>query len=451
MPQTDEIRLDPAPLADYEAARAGFRLETVAADLGADTNALNLGMLATERHVLQGRGSEHALVWWPLSGSAVRVTYAELTEWSGRVANMLLAQGVQRGDRIVLLLPVIPELFAGILGALRAGTAVCVLGGGHSVDYVRNTFVRLQPRAFVTVAALRGLASALKAEVSSLQTAFLVSRSKGPLSGLAAGELSWSERFEAASPTLAPPVADASHRALIHFTDEGVSGSVLSHRMALSLFYTARSVLEMRPGEAALSVAMPGEHTFVTYSALAPFLAGATSVVLENPAHFQRWGDIAAEMQPRAWFSGFKAIDVLLRVDPNLGALLRKCRNIACTWPYDRHFVSMTAHSYGSPIHAAWAEPEFGTLLSSELRGCSMRPGSVGRPLPGVELRILNGQGQTVDREVFGHVAVRMGPGAPFVEYWDDPALTLDHLREEWFVTSRVGKIDTDGYVWLES
>jgi acetyl-CoA synthetase len=451
MGETEVVKRDAPPLADYAGARSGFSWDAAIAEAGIDTASMNLGMLATERHVAAGRGSHPAIVWVPQAGPAQSITYADFAEWSARAANMLAARGVAKGDVVLFLLPNSPELYAGVLGALRLGAVVSVLGGGRNLDYLRNILSQAKPKSLVTVASFRSSVTALRPQAPELTSVFYVNRAKLSPPALDEGEFHWSDHFEAAPTSFATPATPASERAYIHYTELGMSGGVLSHLVGLPLLLTAKSVLEMRAGEAVHAIALPGEHYFLTYSMLAPLLAGATNLVLETPAQFQRWEELPASVRPRVWFSGAKPLDVMLRTDPNLGTALRDCRNICISWPYDKHFVSMTAYSYGSPLHAVWGERETGALQCAELRGCPIRPGSVGRPLPGAEVQIVDDAGVPLPAGVPGRVAARTGLAAPFVEYWADAELTAGSVRDGWFLTKRTGRIDADGYVWIES
>jgi acetyl-CoA synthetase len=417
----------------------------------ADPAALNLGDLATERHAAAGRADDHALVWYGAEGTEERYTYGELADASARAASLFQAQGVQRGDRVVFLLPHVPQLYFAALGALRAGALISVLGAGRNMDYMRNILARFKPKVMVTVPAFKNSLGALRPEAKDLKTVVYLHRSALPAPPLSAGEALWNVLYDAAPPQYKKAATTAADKALLHYTDLGMSGAVLSQRSALALYASARDALEMRAGQAALTVTMPGEPMFLTYALLAPFLIGARAVALEDPARFQRYGDLAAAEEPRVWYSGQKALDVILRTDPNLGALLRGCRNIGVTAPYDPSLVVMTSESYGSPIHCTWWDREFGVIQTAEFRACDLRPGSIGRPVPGTDVRVVDDQGQPLDVGMPGYLAVKIGPGCPFVEYWGDPGLTQTQVRDGWFVTRHSAKIDADGWIWLES
>jgi acetyl-CoA synthetase len=442
---------EPPAVPDYDVARTAFDWQAVADELQVETAAMNIGEMATQRLVDLGLGEEHALLWYGQEGVEERLSYHDLASATAKVARMLQDAGVQRGDRVIILLPHVPQLYHSTLGALRAGACVSVLGGGRNIDYLRNILHRAKPKAMITVPAFKTSIAALRAEAKELKSVIYVNRPNMPAPALDAGEVLWSQAFEKASEQFTKSPTNSADRAFIHYTDLGMAGSVVTHAAGLSLFTSARDVLEMRPHESTMTVAMPGEALFFSYGLIAPFLTGSRAIALEDPAHFGRFGDLAVSEEPKVWYSGQKALDVILRTDPNLGSLLKGCRNICVNHPYDPSFVVMTSESYGSPVHAVWWEREFGVIQAAELRACDLKPGSVGRVVPGAEVRIVDDAGAPQPMGTPGLLAVKLGPACPFMEYWADPGLTQTHLRDGWFVTTKTAKIDAEGYIWIES
>lgn len=441
---------EPPPVADYAAARSSFDWQAVADDLSIDPAAMNLGELATAAQVAHGRGDSIALSWYGADGSSERLSYKQLEDSTARAAAAFQKAGVQRGDRILFLLPNMPALYTGFLGALRAGAIAGILGGIRNIDALRNILLRCRPRVLVTLPTFRAPLVSLREEIKELQQVLFVSRPSMPPPMIGEREGSWSGVLEAAAPAFGKPATNSADRAFLQYSDLGMAGAACAHRVALPLITTSRDVLEIRPGESVLTVAMPGEPVFLSYSLLAPFLVGATVIAIEDPARFQKFNEIQSVEKPRVWVSSHKALDVILRTDPNLGLLLGTCRNITVTHPYDPAFIQMTSVSFGSPVHACWWDREFGVIQTAEMRGNDIKPGSVGRPVPGTEIRIVDEDNAPVAAGVSGSVSVKVGPGAPFVEYWDDAGLTGTHVRDGWFVTTHHGRIDADGWLWIE-
>jgi acetyl-CoA synthetase len=237
---------------------------------------------------------------------------------------------------------------------------------------------------------------------------------------------------------LQPVLGEAGRPAWLHYIDPSTSPSTLTHRAAFGLAHSAATALDLRPGDGIVTVAVPGDTLFMPYLLLAPLLNGATPVLFEDPARFIRFGHLADKV--RVWFSATRAIDLLLRNDPNLGQLLAACRHIAVTHPYDAELVAMTQLSYGSPLHPVWLPRELAVIQTAEFRAHDLRLGSVGRPLPGTELRS--------DPES-GRLATKVGPAAPWSGFWEDPAATGRRLQNGWFLLDPPAKMNGDAYAWV--
>jgi acetyl-CoA synthetase len=422
------IKEPPPLLADYAAARAGFSWEEVARGLGTSLEGpLNLGELAVSRG-----GS---LVWHGAGGERVRFTAAELGRASGGFAHLLGSLGIGRGDRVAFLSRSRPELFIGLLGALRFGAAVTVLGSQRSPDALANVLTRTAARAIVVDSEGKPVADAVRRLVRGLKTVVVVPKAGASVKRLP-GDLLWGEGFgtEEFKAVPLPPKAPAC----IHYSDLGMSGAVAAHRAAFALASSAAFALDLRGGEGLITLVVPGDPLFVPYAVLAPLLVGATTYAFEDPIRFNRFDQF--EDPVHVWYSSVKAIDVLLRNNPGLATLLGGCRHIAVTHPYDPAFLVMTEASYGSPLHPTWWPRELGAIQSAEYRSGDIRTDTIGRPLPGVEM--------AVDAES-GRLAVRLGPGSPFAGYWDEPALTERRVKKGWFVTEQRARMDADGYAWI--
>ncbi len=412
----------PPLLGDYAAARASFSWEAAAGPL-------NLGALAVRRG--------GALVWFGARGEEQRLPAADLDRGSARFADVLRKLGLQRGDRVVLTARACPELVLAFLGAIRFGAVPVVLGRLRSADSLRHILER-------TGAALILLEPSTKAVVDPLRRALPALRhlvvlwKEGVPPRLTPGEIYWEDAFGSAGEAFEDPLLPPDHPACLHYSELGINGSVTPHAAAFPLAASAGSALDLRAGEGFVALSVPGDPLFVLYTILAPLLAGATTFLFEDPVRFAGFG--AFKDPVHVWYSPARAIDVVLRGDAGLAELLGKCRHIAITHPYDASFVVMTQASYGSPLHPTWWPREIGAIQTAEFRSADIRVGSIGRPLPGVEMAVDPGS---------GCLALRAGPGSPFGGYWDDPEQSGRRVRNGWFVTDQRGRIDPDGYAWI--
>jgi acetyl-CoA synthetase len=421
---------DPPPLLlDYAAARSSFSWETVASGLGIPlAGPLNLGTLATSRG-----GS---LVWLGATGEEVRLSTGDLAAASARAANALAALGVRKGDRVAFMIRSCPELFFGILGALRMGAVAVVLARVRNAEAIRTILERSGAVAAVFEPDYKPVLDTLRPGLPALKTVVCLARAGLVLPG----EPVWEKLLEAAPSVFEDVPVGPEDPAWLHYSDLTVGAAVEGHRGAFALAHSAAAALDLRASDGVITIAVPGDTLYVPYLLLAPLLAGATSYAFEDPARYTKYGVFRDPVH--VWYSASRAIDVILRTDPGLGTMLGRCRHIAVTHPYDTEFAALTQLSYGSPIHATWFPRDIGAIQSAEFRAHDLRLGSAGRALPGCEL--------APDPES-GRLAVRLGPSTPFTGFWDDPAQSEKRLKNGWFVTDHAAKLDPDGYAWIAS
>jgi acetyl-CoA synthetase len=428
------------------ASSVPFTWDQIAATLGAEGGVMNVGHLATAGAVARGFGGDHAFVWYGADGEVQRVTYSELDRASAKAAALFSKLGVVQGDRIFFVLPVIPELYYGYLGALRLGAIVGVLSPGRNAEVVRNVLSRSRPKVVVTLQMFNHTFADLKPDLPDVQTVLYINRTPFQLPSMEPFEKMWQEGFDAAEASAPAPATKPGDRSVLYFTELAQTGSVITHEAALGIAHTASAALDWKPREAVCVAFAPGDPLFTTYALLAPLLTGSTVVAHEDPARFTRHADVASHETPSGWLSSFRALDVMLRSDPNLGGLLKACRSIAVTYPADPGFLSMTSMSYGSPVRPVWTQRELNVIQTIDQ---DEKYGSVGKPISGTRIKVVDGEGKELPAGMVGTICVKTGPSAPFLEYWEDPGLTARHLQDGWFHTPARGRLHDDGSLWI--
>ncbi|HEX7897630.1 MAG TPA: AMP-binding protein [Planctomycetota bacterium] len=423
----------PPVLLDYAATRAAFSWEEVAGQLVAPlAGPLNVGELAVRRG--------GTLLWYGSEGQVERFTSDELVARSGRAARAFASLGVKTGDRVAFMCKGIPELAFGVLGALRLGAVPLVLGRAKTPEPVRAFLLKSGARVLVCEPDVRPLVEAAAAPGPlPLETIVLVARGGTRMAG-PSKDVAWDELVPAQSPDFDAVPLPPEAPAWMHPIDTLTGPAVAAHHSAFPLFSSAGLALDLRPGDGFLALALPGDTLFVPYGLLAPLLRGAKTFLFEDPVRFNRYGNL--EDPVHVWLSAGRGLDVVLHLDPGLGLLLSKCRHIAVAHPYDLDFTALTRFSYGSPLHPVWIPRELGSIQAAEFRAFDIMVGSVGRALPGSEIKI---------DEASGCLAVRLGPSVPFTGYWEDVGTQEKRVKNGWFITDLPAKMDPDGYAWIAS
>ncbi len=424
---------DPPPVfKDYDAACAAFSWEKVARGLGVPIEGpLNLGGLAASRG-----GS---IYWFGSDGEQEHYGPAEVAARSARFANSLRGLGLNAGDRVVFMTRAVPELCFGILGALRMGVAVSVLGLQRNLDALRNVVSRTAASVVVIEPVSKPIVDMVRKTVPSLKHVVFIKRGPKRMA-TRHGEILWNDLCDTAEAEFQDVPLPPTDPAWIHYTELAMSGAVAAHRAAFMLASSSALALDMRRGDGVVTLAVPGEPLFVPYTLLAPLLMGAKTFLFEDPVRFEGYGRFKEAVN--VWYSSSRAIDVVLRLQPGLSRILERCRHISVTYPYDASFVIMTEGSYGSPLHPTWWARELGAIHTAEFRACDIKPGSIGRPLPGVEMSVEPGTNR---------LAVKISPTTPFTGYWEGPGHTQRRVKDGWFITDHKVDVDAEGYAWIVS
>ncbi|HTS85827.1 MAG TPA: acetate--CoA ligase [Usitatibacter sp.] len=447
----DAARLAVAPnLPAVDGVRSRFSWEDCARELdGLPDGALNIAYEAVDRHVLHGRGEHVALRWLPRDGAPVDITYAELRRRTNRFANALRnGLGLAKGDRLFVLCERTPELYVGVLGALKAGLVVCPLFSAFGPDPVRMRLEIGQANAVLTTESF--FHRKIEKSVPSLPSLRHVLVTGPPLDRLLAAE---SDEF-AVEPTRP---GDGS---FLHFTSGTTGtpkGAMHVHGAAVMHYATGKYALDLHPEDVFWCTADPGWVTGTSYGIVAPLLHGVTSIVDEADFDAERWYRILEEQSVSVWYTAPTAIRMLMKAGPELARAHRfpKLRFIASVGePLNPEAVWWGQDVLGLPIHDNWWQTETGGIMIANTVAMDVKPGSMGKPLPGVEACIVarkpDGTVAVVDKPgTEGELALKSGWPAMFRGYLGQEERYRKCFAGDLYLTGDLAKRDSDGYYWF--
>ncbi|MFD8589658.1 acetate--CoA ligase [Streptomyces sp. NPDC059637] len=458
-------------LADYDRARASFDWQQARDGLAGlpDGKGVNIAHEAVDRHVAEGRGDRTALRCVGRDDGVRPVTYAGLARRSARFANVLRGLGVGRGDRVFTLLGRCPELYETALGTLKNTSVLCPLFSAFGPEPVRQRMRLGGARVLVTTGELyRRKVAGIRQELPGLEHVLLV----GPEDEPPPGTSSYEELTDAAPQDFTIPPTDGEDTALLHFTSgttgtpKGavhVHGAVAAHRA------TAAFALDLHPDDVFWCTADPGWVTGTSYGIVAPLALGATVVVDEGDFDARRWYRILADEHVTVWYTAPTAVRMLMRATPRQGPHdlprgydLSRLRFVASVGePLNPEAVLWGRDVLGLPVHDNWWQTETGCIMIANFAACDIRPGSMGRPLPGVEAAVLEcgedgralvagGRVTVLERpDADGELALRPGWPSMFRGYLDDEARTAACFADGWYLTGDLARRDADGYFWF--
>ncbi|WP_189295930.1 acetate--CoA ligase [Streptomyces cinerochromogenes] len=467
-----DIPPSPAPnLSDYDKECSDFswqaargRLEGLPGGRG-----LNIAHEAVDRHAASERAAAVALRCVGRDDSVTSVTYGDLARSTARFANVLRALGIGHGDRVVTLLGRCPELYTVVLGTLKNTSVLCPLFPAFGPDPVFQRMTLSDAQVLVTTADLyRRKVAGRRSDLAALRHVLIVGEGADALPGT----LPLDALMAGAADTFTIPPTSPHDMALLHFTSgtTGIpKGAVHVHEAAVAHYMTALYALDLHQDDVFWCTADPGWVTGMSYGIVAPLMHGVTVVVDEGDYDARRWYRILAEQRVNVWYTAPTALRMLMRTTPRTGPYdlprsfdLSALRFIASVGePLNPEAVVWGRDVLGLPVHDNWWQTETGAIMIANFAACDIRPGSMGRPLPGVEAAVLR-RGEDGRAEVTGgHVTVLEEPGVEgelalrpgwpsmFRGYLHDEPRSAAAFADGWYLTGDLVRRDADGWYWF--
>jgi acetyl-CoA synthetase len=451
-------------LADYEAAVRGFSWSAARAKLDGlpGGRGLNIAHEAVDRHAIGSRASQIALRWVGKDGSCTKFSYTDLRDQTNRFANLLGSLGLGKGDRVFSLLSRTPELYIAALGTLKNTSVFSPLFSAFGPEPIRDRLRIGDAKALVTSADLyqRRIAP-IRDSLSSLEHILIVGEPP------AAKTIGFADALADASPEFAIPPTDPQDMALLHFTSGTTGkpkGAVHVHEAVVAHYATAAFALDLQPGDVYWCTADPGWVTGTSYGIIAPLTHGLTMISDAGDFDARRWYQVLADQRVSVWYTAPTAIRMLMRYGPELASCydLSHLRFIASVGePLNPEAVIWGQQALGLPIHDNWWQTETGAIMISNFASMEIRPGSMGRPLPGITVGLLeqgeDGRARVTDGKVTeitkpgveGELALRPGWPSMFRGYLHDDARYAEAFADGWYMSGDVVRRDEDGYYWF--
>jgi acetyl-CoA synthetase len=441
----------PPNLADYEKVREAFSWETARRELdGLPGGAgLNIAHEAVTRHAAGLRSGHVALRCLGRGGDVRNVTYAELERLTNRFANLLAGLGVGPGERVFALLPRVTELYVAALGTLKNRSVFAPLFPAFGPEPVRQRLSLGGGRVLVTTSALYEKKIApIRQELPELQHVLLISTGDFEARLAAAAD-----RF-----TIAPTSPD--DMALLHFTSGTTGrpkGAVHVHGAVVAHHSTGGYVLDFHPDDVFWCTADPGWVTGTSYGILSPLTHGVTSIVDEGDFDAERWYGLLQDQRVTIWYTAPTAVRVLMKVGAELAKKydLSALRHVASVGePLNPEAVAWGLEALGLPIHDNWWQTETGAIMIANFPAMDIKPGSMGRPVPGVQAGIVRrsagGEVEEVgEAGMTGELALRPGWPSMFRSYLGEEERYRKCFAGGWYLSGDLARRDEEGYYWF--
>lgn len=435
---------------NYEETYASFSFEEAEKAFSWHTTGrVNMAYESIDRHVESGKGDKIALLY----SDAARdesYTFAELAKRSNRFANVLRKLGVAKGDRVFIFMPRTPELYISLLGSLKVGAVVGPLFEAFMETAVKDRLLDAGAVAIVTTPAL--LHRVPKAELPDLKHIIVVG-------GAPEGEgfVDFETEMAQASDEADIEWLGREDGLILHYTSgsTGKPKGVFHVQNAMIQHYvTGKFVLDLKEDDIYWCTADPGWVTGTSYGIFAPWLHGVTNVVRGGRFSPQDWYATIEKYGVTVWYSAPTAFRMLMGAGDEIVKQfnLSSLRHVMSVGePLNPEVVRWGLKVYGQRIHDTWWMTETGAQLICNYPCMDIKPGSMGRPLPGIKAAIIDDQGNELPPYRMGNLAIRTPWPSMMRKIWNNPAKYEEYFRiPGWYISGDSAYMDEEGYFWFQ-
>ncbi|ALA54318.1 acetate--CoA ligase [Shouchella clausii] len=438
-------------LKNYEEAVQNFDWEDVRKTFSwHKTGKVNLAYEAIDYHAENGKGEQVAL-YYSDARRDESYTFAEMKTFSNKAANVLKEANVKKGDRVFIFMPRTPELYFTLLGAIKIGAIVGPLFEAFMEGAVRDRLEDSGAKVLITTPTL--LERVPFDDLPDLETVLVADETyedNGPF-------LQLNKRLQAAPSDVAIEWVDREDGLILHYTSGSTGkpkGVLHVHEAMVQHYHTAKVVLDLQPDDIYWCTADPGWVTGTSYGIFAPWLAGVTNVVRGGRFSPTDWYETIQRYKVTVWYSAPTAFRMLMSAGDELVKQydLSSLRHVLSVGePLNPEVVRWGVKVFDKRIHDTWWMTETGAQMICNYPAMEIRPGSMGKPIPGVEAAIIDDRGNELPPNRMGNLAIKKGWPAMMRAIWNNEAKYQSYFElDGWYVSGDSAYMDEDGYFWFQ-
>lgn len=441
-------------LSEYETTREEFSWEDIYAEADWDApEELNIAHEVCDRHA-NSNGSI-ALQYAGMDGERETITFDDLTERSAQFANVLESHGVKQGDRVFTYLPRIPAHYVALVGTLKCGAVFGGINERLGPDGIAYRLDDCDATAILTTADNRDIVERALADAPSIETVITIDRGN---SGIAETDVDYENTMADASADYDPAATSGEDDALLYYTS-GTTGLPKGvrhkHRWITGVAATQRFAVDLQADDLYWSTGDLGWLTG-TINTLGAWFWGSSLLTYEGEFDPATWADLLDEYPVTVLFSVPTAYRMFREHGEVLADKSLDLRHaLSIGEPLSAGVVEWGEEILGVTIHDTYGQTETGNMIINNYPTMELRPGSMGKPLPGIEAEIIDPEtGEPMAPGKTGEIAQRDDYPCFFAEYWETPEKTqgcfVDGSEGEWYLSGDLATKDEDGYFWFE-
>ncbi|GIN60098.1 acetate--CoA ligase [Robertmurraya siralis] len=417
----------------------------------AETGLVNMAHEAIDKHANSYRKNKVALYYRDANRNE-KYTFQEMKDLTNKAGNVLKTYGdVEKGDRVFIFMPRSPELYFTVLGAIKLGAIVGPLFEAFMEGAVRDRLEDSEAKVLVTTPEL--LERVPVDELPALKHIFLV----GHEIEESEQYIDFNKHLQEASNKLEIEWVEKTDGLILHYTSGSTGkpkGVLHVHNAMLQHYQTAKWVLDLRDDDVYWCTADPGWVTGTSYGIFGPWLTGTSNLIVGGRFDPNTWYKMLEEYGVTVWYSAPTAFRMLMGAGDEIikNYDLSQLRHILSVGePLNPEVVRWGMKVFNRRIHDNWWMTETGAQLISNYPCMEIRPGSMGKPIPGVKAAIVDNQGNELPPNRMGNLAIKKGWPSMMKTIWNNEEKYQSYFMPgDWYVSGDSAYMDEDGYFWFQ-
>jgi acetyl-CoA synthetase len=415
------------------------------------TGLVNLAYEAIDHHAETFRKNKIAL-YYRDDLRDEKYTFKDMKERSNKAGNVLKTYGnVEKGDRVFIFMPRSPELYFVLLGAIKLGAIVGPLFEAFMEGAVRDRLYDSEAKVLVTTPDL--LERVPVDELPALKHIFIVGKNVVEQGII----MDYLKKFDGAKKDLQIEWVDKSDGLILHYTSgsTGMPKGVLHvHSAMIQHYQTAKWVLDLKEEDVYWCTADPGWVTGTSYGIFGPWLTGTSNLIVGGRFRPEIWYKMIEEFGVSVWYSAPTAFRMLMGAGDEIVKKfdLTSLRHIVSVGePLNPEVVKWGMKVFNHRIHDTWWMTETGAQLICNYPAMPIKPGSMGKPIPGVIASIVDDRGNELPPFRMGNLAIKRGWPSMMHTIWNNSGKYESYfISNDWYVSGDSAYMDNDGYFWFQ-
>jgi acetyl-CoA synthetase len=436
----NDLRVPPI-LRNYDQSVANFAWNEAEKSLAYFSDgSLNIAHNVLDKHRGTPVENKAAMIWTD-GVKEQQFTFADLIATTNKFANVLQTYGVEKGDRVFMFLPRIPELYTCFLGALKTGAIASNMFAAFGQEALQDRLKDSGAKVLVTNAELFERVKAMQAQLPELKHILIVDQT-----GYTEAMNDASSEFEVAH----MKETDPAYMLYTSGTTGKPKGVVHCHGDIVQQQQTTKWVLDLKVEDIYWCTADPGWVTGVVYGIIGPWALGVTQVVYNGRFDPKIWYGLIEKHKVSVWYTAPTAVRMLMSGPPSLLHDFSSLRHIASVGePLNPEAIIWAQKTIGLPIHDNYWQTETGSIVIANYPSMVIKPGSMGRPIPGVHAGIIDDEGKELPAGQEGNLALRPDFPSIMKSIWNNEEKFKSYFNQGWYLTGDRASKDEEGYIWF--